>query len=113
MTGRLTSTMIVSALVRRMFTHGEHAMIVAKGDPDAGALLFIIAEKGRIVKMIERGTGPRGMIELVEVGPEDVENKQEIEDYCRRRRSRDPDLWIVELDGANAERFAAETILTH
>jgi hypothetical protein len=31
--------------------------------------------------------------------------------YWRRRRERDPDLWVIELDIAEAERFAAETIL--
>ncbi|MBN9940404.1 DUF1491 family protein, partial [Listeria monocytogenes] len=30
--------------------------------------------------------------------------------YWRRRRDRDPDLWVVELDIPSAERFAAETI---
>ena len=30
---------------------------------------------------------------------------------ARRRRARDPDLWVIELDIAGAERFAAETIL--
>jgi len=28
-----------------------------------------------------------------------------------RRRRNDPDLWVVELDIAQAERFAAETML--
>jgi hypothetical protein len=29
--------------------------------------------------------------------------------WLERRRARDPDLWIVELDIPNAQRFAAET----
>jgi len=33
-------------------------------------------------------------------------------DYWRRRRASDSDLWVVELDIADAERFAAETIVT-
>jgi hypothetical protein len=34
-----------------------------------------------------------------------------VSDYWQRRRSRDPDLWVLELDIAAAERFAAETII--
>lgn len=113
MTARLTSVLRVTALIRRVFAAGEHAAVIAKGDPDAGALLFIIAEKGRFVKMLERGIGPAAAAAAVDVGPQSNENKDNIDEYVARRRSRDPDLWVVELDGANAERFAAETILTH
>jgi hypothetical protein len=35
----------------------------------------------------------------------------DVGDYCRRRRARDPDLWVIELDSPEAERFTAETIL--
>ena len=45
------------------------------------------------------------------VGPEAGASQAEIADYWRRRRSRDPDLWVIELDIPGAERFAAETIL--
>ncbi|MFX7883132.1 DUF1491 family protein, partial [Acinetobacter baumannii] len=34
-----------------------------------------------------------------------------IADYWQRRRRIDPDLWVIELDIASAERFAAETLL--
>ena len=46
---------------------------------------------------------------LISVGP--AGESREITDYWQRRRRTDPDLWVVELDIAEAERFAAETIL--
>ena len=39
---------------------------------------------------------------------EDVENEVEFEKFLAKRRNADPDLWILELDIASAERFAAE-----
>ena len=36
-------------------------------------------------------------------------NAAEIDAYLERRGSRDPDLWLIELDVGEAERFAAET----
>ena len=36
---------------------------------------------------------------------------EDLDGYWRRRRASDPDLWVIEVDIAAAERFAAETIL--
>jgi hypothetical protein len=36
---------------------------------------------------------------------ENAEKKQNFSDYLTRRGVQDPDLWIVELDIANGERF--------
>ena len=39
---------------------------------------------------------------------QEPENKQEFEDYLTRRAAQDSDLWIVELDIPNPERFVGE-----
>ena len=36
------------------------------------------------------------------------ENEEQFQRFLERRRKYDPDLWILELDIASAERFAAE-----
>ncbi|HWV11973.1 MAG TPA: DUF1491 family protein, partial [Sphingobium sp.] len=38
------------------------------------------------------------------------EGTDSLNQYLARRRRSDPDLWVIELDIADAERFAAETI---
>ena len=42
------------------------------------------------------------------VRKQDNENKREFYDYLTRRTARDPDIWLVEVDIADAERFVAE-----
>ena len=39
---------------------------------------------------------------------QEIENEEEFKSFLERRRKSDPDLWILELDIACAERFAAE-----
>ena len=77
----------------------------------ASGRLVIVSERGGAPRFLERGLGPDGTTALIETGPRDSADPQESADYWQRRRSRDPDLWVIELDIADAERFAAETIL--
>jgi len=107
---RLTSAVLVSALVRRVNQEGGSAMILARGDATAGAILLLTYDRGTNPRFLERGLGPDGSPALLPSGPSEIADEGEIASYWQRRRSRDSDLWVVELDIAEAERFAAETI---
>ena len=110
MSARLSSDMLVGALIRRVESAGGHAMVLAKGDKGAGTILIACAERGQVSALLERVLGMDGGYELVRCGPADASDSRAVSDYLARRRHRDPDLWVVELDIAQAERFAAETI---
>ena len=47
MTPRLATGIYVNALIRRVNQSGGMAMVLAKGDETAGALILITREKGR------------------------------------------------------------------
>jgi len=106
---RLTSALLVSALVRRVGHEGGNAVVVAKGDATAGSILLICLDKGERIAFRERLLRMDGTYGWAEVGPKSGADRDEVESWLTRRRLRDPDLWIVELDIPNAERFAAET----
>lgn len=109
MTARLTSAMLVSALIRRVNQEGGSAMVLAKGDAGAGGILLLTYQKGTNPRFFERGIGPKGVPELLPSGPREAVDEGEVAAYWQRRRGFDTDLWVVELDIADAERFAAET----
>jgi hypothetical protein len=111
MSERLPSGVVVSALLRRVNDAGGIGMVLARGDAQAGGILVIVQHRDIAPRFLERGLGPDGATALIETGPRDSADPLEFADYWRRRRSRDPDLWVIELDIADAERFAAETIL--
>lgn len=111
MSSRLPSHVLVSAMLRRVNDAGGVGMVLARGDPQAGAILVVTLERGRNPQAFERGIGPTGETQLMPVGPEAGSAEAELSAYWQRRRARDPDLWVVELDIPAAERFAAETIL--
>lgn len=82
--------------------------MIAKGDPQAGQLLLIILEKGLFSGLFERQLAKDFCYVWRKCGPQTVENTLEIAEYQQRRRSRDPDLWIIELDVPDATQLIAE-----
>ena len=107
---RVTSAVLVSALVRRVNQEGGSAMVLAKGDVTAGGILVLAYEKGANPRFFERGLGPEGVAALLPSGPAEMSDEEVVGAYWQRRRERDSDLWVIELDIAGAERFAAETM---
>jgi hypothetical protein len=107
MEARLASSVLVSALLRRAQAEGGFGAVLAKGDPTAGAIAVILAEKGRNACFLERLLQPDGTYAW-QSARQEIENEREFQEFLDRRRSYDRDLWILELDIPSAERFAAE-----
>jgi len=110
MSDRLPSGLLVSALVRQVNDAGGLGVVRARGDAQAGAILVVAVDRASTPKLWERGLGPDGQTALIDATPREADAAA-VEAYWRRRRERDPDLWVVELDIPSAERFAAETML--
>ena len=92
---------LVSALLRRAEAEGGFGVVVAKGDPTAGAVAVLLTERGTDPRLFERLLQPDGRYAW-------RESVGEVQALIERRKRFDPDLWLIELDIASAERFAAE-----
>ncbi len=108
MTTRLASGLIVSALIRKTEGEGGHAMVLAKGEATAGAILILLSEKGRNIGLYERILTGEGAYRWGRVGSQDIDNPQDYDSFIQRRRSFDPDIWVIELDVPSGERLIAE-----
>ena len=102
---RLPAHLEIGAIIRAVEAAGGFAAVLAKGERDAGTLLLICCERGTQARAMERMPQPDGPPKWTLVRKQDPENPHEFSDYLDRRRRQDPDLWIVELDGAGVERF--------
>ena len=110
MTGRLPSALFIGGLMRRAQQEGGNAAVLARGDEQAGGILLVIAERGVTAAILEHGHGPDGRPAWRDAAPQVLAGKASLHDYLARRRQADPDLWAVELDIADSQRFIAETI---
>jgi hypothetical protein len=108
---RPATGLLVSALIRRIEAEGGSAMVIAKGDAIAGAILLLLADRGIPGGMLERVWRFEGGHGLDFVGPTDPDKVDAMTDYVARRRRSDPDLWAVELDHPEARRIAEEMLL--
>jgi hypothetical protein len=82
-----------------------------KGDEERGSLLLFVASRGNHFAALERVLDLEGSYRWQRVGPSESASSAEIADFLARRARFDEDLWAIELDIADAERFIAETML--
>ena len=108
MTARLSAGLEAAALIRRCEAEGGFATVLNRGDEERGALLVLMSEKGRHYTGLERQLAPDGAYRWARVGPPPESEFPEIRDFVTKRRKFDPDLWCLELDIPDAERFIAE-----
>lgn len=99
----------MAGLLRRAATEGGFGAILKRGDPDRGALLLLIARCGEHVAGLERMLDPAGEYLWQRVGPPAGADPTALAEWSQKRVRFDEDLWLIELDIADPERFIAET----
>ena len=104
---RVTSQVLVSSLLRRAQGEGGFGAVLARGDATAGAVMVILAERGVRTALLERLLQADGTYAWRNSG-QAAADEEAFRAKLDRRRRNDPDLWLIELDVASAERFAAE-----
>lgn len=106
---RLAAKVEVSGFLRRAEAVGGSGMVLKRGDPDRGAILLLVAERGVHIACLERLLRPSGRYAWETTGPETSADAQKVADFAAGRARFDTDLWLIELDIPGAQRFVAET----
>jgi hypothetical protein len=107
MDGRLPAHLEAASILRMAESMGGFATVLAKGERDAGTILVVILCRGGPAQLYERMPGLDGSRSFVATKSQTPENQQEFSEYLERRRRQDPDIWILEVDIDEAERFTA------
>ena len=105
MDDRIPVHLEVTGLIRAVQAEGGFATVLAKGEPDAGTLMIICCENGTKLRAYERMPQLDGTRSWSLSKKQDAENPLEFSEFLARRQRQDSDLWILELDVANPERF--------
>lgn len=94
---RVKAGIWVSMALRLAAQAGHGAVVLQKGDPDAGGVLVVL--RGReglsVLTQVRSATGAAAWMRGT--GPAPV-GEAETDAYIARQRRIDPDLWVIELD---------------
>lgn len=105
----LATEIWVGALIRRAELGGAFANVARKGEARAGAVL---------VKTVDRRTGAARLFaeatradgERVWMRPIPSVAEADIDAYAQRAARIDPDIWVVEIEDADGDRFLTEPV---
>ena len=109
MADRLPAHLEAAAMVRHAETDGGFGTVLKRGDPDRGALVLLIARRGQHHGCFERALAADGSYRWQQVGPPFGADARTLADWSQKRVRFDEDLWLIELDIADPERFIVET----
>ena len=109
MSRQLPTHVEVAGILRRVAAAGDFATVLRKGDSERGSLLIVVGSRGRHVASLERVLDLNGDYRWQAAGPAESASSVEIADFLAKRARFDEDLWAIELDIAEPERFIAET----
>lgn len=111
MMDRLPARLWTDALIRRASLAGASAFVLQHGDDDRGDVLVKVARlDGTAAAYVPSMNleGERVFLNLAVqgIGPEEAA----VDEYVRRAKSRDSDLWIIEIEDRQGRHFLTEPV---
>ncbi len=107
---RLKAEFVVKALIQRCQSAGAMAMVVRRGDADAGTLLLKINTLDGSAVVLAPGYDLEGeRIWRRASGDAPVEDA-DAEAYIARALTRDPDIWVVEIEDREGRHFLDDPV---
>ena len=98
---RLKTDIRVAALLKRAQGSGAFAVVLRRGDADAGAL-WVIVRQGRDLMLYTEQMVMSGARNWYQDGPFD---ETEMQLRTNKAVDRDPDIWIVEIEHPHGRPF--------
>jgi hypothetical protein len=112
MEARLKSGIWVKALIRRCDLAAIGVAVAARGDADAGAILLKLNSRDGGCTVLAQTRNPDGALVWMRTTGAEPVPEADADAYIARQRSRDPDLWVIEIDSAAVDGLLDTPILS-
>ncbi len=113
---RVKAELWVQGYIRRCQHEGAAAMLIRRGDADAGAIYIKVRSAGGMALLF--GPAPAGLDEMREDRrwqpclPDAEVKETDADAYLARQISFDPDIWIVEVENSGGRHFLDDWLST-
>ena len=95
---RLPADVWIMAHIRQCISDGIPATVVQKGDPKGGTLMLKILQYQVGCRVLSQARDLDGTLGWMAAFKGETVPEHEADDYISRAMSRDPDLWVVEIE---------------
>jgi hypothetical protein len=95
---RLPASLWIEAHLRHLDTQGVSYYIVNKGAYAAGTVLLKLNGLGAGCRVLIQQRDLEGNLGWMDAMAEENPDEAKADDYIRRSLSRDPDLWVIEIE---------------
>ncbi|GBQ28312.1 DUF1491 family protein [Gluconacetobacter azotocaptans] len=95
---RLRTGLWAAAVIRHANQTGHPAMVLRRGDADAGGVLAVLLGRDGRLSVLGQTRAPDGRPAWIRGTGADPVDQQTADAYIARQVGRDPDLWVLEFD---------------
>jgi hypothetical protein len=96
--GRIATELWVMAHIRQCIAQGIIATVVKRGDDWGGAVVIKLNLLGPGFRVLTQSRDIDGNIAWLQAKEGAVLTESDADEYIARQTSRDPDLWIIEIE---------------
>ncbi|MFP4313693.1 MAG: DUF1491 family protein [Alphaproteobacteria bacterium] len=95
---RLPTHLMIDACLNQLNGKGIFYYIVQRGDPNSGIILLKVNGLEKGCKLLIQQRDLDGVLGWHNALNDDFPPESEIDAYIERSKSRDPDLWVIEIE---------------
>ena len=96
---RLRTGLWVAAAALRAGQQGVFALVIRRGDEEAGGVLAVLRDHGGRFSVLSQTRDAEGRQAWLRGTGAEAVDEETANAYVARQTARDPDLWVVEFDG--------------
>lgn len=108
----LKSSIWISAQIRQCDQAARSAMVVRRGDPDAGSIILRLDRLDGTCVLLSQIRDANGEKCWLKVGATEALSDEDANTYLEKRTSTDPDIWILEIEDRRGDYEADAPVLT-
>ena len=85
--------------------------VIRRGDPDRGVVIVKLNDRDGAVRLVTQMRDLEGVLVWSEVFDGRAVSDDEADDYIGRQTAYDPDIWVIEVEDADADGwFSGEVV---